>query len=178
MLKQKALTLKRFMEKNHYQPLVWNDSASVRLHNKWVDYLDDEKLIFTKTDIDFLEAHQTLLDEEMKGGNWQFFKKSTDLYRKRLLKVDSVIKDILARPLDFSVDENIQFPFTSYAADEAELRLRWKKYCKWQVLRSIADNNDSVNVSATLFIAAEKKAVTLQKVHEEKYIKRLLGDSP
>ncbi len=176
-LKQKALTLKRFMEKNHYQPLQWNDSASLRLYNKWIDFLDEEKLFFVKADIAVLEPHQTVLDEEMNAGNWQFFRKSADLYRKRLLKVDSVIKDILAKPLDFTVNESIEFPFKTYAADEAELKQRWKKYCKWRVLRSIADNGDTVALSATQFAAAEKKAVALQKQLEENYIKRLLNTS-
>jgi carboxyl-terminal processing protease len=46
------------------------------------------------------------------------------------------------------------------------------------VLRRIADDNDSTALSPADFIAAEKKAVALQKNHEEKYIKRLLGNSP
>lgn len=178
ILKQKAVTLKRFLEKNHYQPLVWNDSASERLYNKWIGFLDDEKLIFTKADIAALEPYKTRLDNELNGESWQFFKVSSGLYRKRLLKIDSVIKNILAKPLDFSLNESIQFPFPDFAASEADLQQRWKKYCKWQLLRKIADDNDSVNVSAADFITAEKKMVALQKIQEEKYIRRLLGDTP
>lgn len=178
MLKQKATMLKRFLEKNHYQPLVWNDSASERLYNKWIGFLDREKLVFTKADIALLEPFKARLDNELNGEGWDFFKLSSGLYRKRLLKVDSVIKSVLAKPLDFSINENLQFPFPGFAAGEAELQQRWKKYCKWQVLRKIADDNDSVNVSAADFIVAEKKAVALQKLQEEKYIQRLLGDSP
>lgn len=177
-LQQKAVVLKRFLEKNHYQPLVWNDSASERLYNKWIVFLDREKLVFTKADIAILEPFKTRLDNELNGEGWEFFKVSSGLYRKRLLKVDSVLKNILAKPLDFSISENLQFPFPGFAASDAEFQQRWKKYCKWQVLRKIADDNDSVNVSAADFIVAEKKAVALQKLQEEKYIQRLLGDSP
>ncbi|MBC7935078.1 MAG: PDZ domain-containing protein [Rhizobacter sp.] len=177
-LQQKAITLKRFMDKNHYQPLVWNDSSSERLYNKWIKWLDGEKLIFTQPDIALQEPFKNKLDDELNGGNWQFFKISAGLYRRRLLKVDSLIKNVLSKPLDFSANETLQFPFAGFAVNEAELQQRWKKYCKWQVLRSIADDNDSVNVSAADFIVAEKKAVALQKTREEKYIKRLLGDTP
>jgi hypothetical protein len=31
---QKAMLLKRFMDKNHYQPLQWNDTSSVMLFDK------------------------------------------------------------------------------------------------------------------------------------------------
>jgi len=178
MLKQKALILKRFLEKNHYQPLTWNDTLSIRLYNRWMKLLDDEKLFFTKADIAVLEPFKMSLDEEMNAGQWQFFRKSITLYRNRLHRVDSIIKNIWAKPLDFSSNENIQFPFTAFAADDKELQQRWKKYLKWQVLRRIADDNDSAALSPADFIAAEKKAVALQKNHEEKYIKRLLGNSP
>jgi carboxyl-terminal processing protease len=178
MLKQKALILKRFLEKNHYQPLTWNDTLSIRLYNRWMKLLDDEKLFFTKADIAVLEPFKMSLDEEMNAGQWQFFRKSITLYRNRLHHVDSIIKNIWAKPLDFSSNENIQFPFTAFAADDKELQQRWKKYLKWQVLRRIADDNDSAALSPADFIAAEKKAVALQKNHEEKYIKRLLGNSP
>ena len=178
MLKQKALILKRFLEKNHYQPLTWNDTLSIRLYNRWMELLDDEKLFFTKADIAVLEPFKMSLDEEMNAGQWQFFRKSITLYRNRLHRVDSIIKNIWAKPLDFSSNENIQFPFTAFAADDKELQQRWKKYLKWQVLRRIADDNDSAALSHADFIAAEKKAVALQKNHEEKYIKRLLGNSP
>ena len=177
LLRQKAITLKRFLEMNHYQPLVWNDSSSERLFNKWIVSLDPEKLIFTRADMATLLPFKTKLDDEMSGKSWEFFNLSTGLYRKRLIKVDSIIKNVLAKPLDFSLNESIQIPFADISANEAELQQRWKKYCKWQVLRKIADENDSVNVSAADFIVAEKKAVAQQKIQEEKYIQRLLGDT-
>jgi len=177
-LQQKAVVLKRFMDKHHYQPLVWNDSSSERLYNKWMSYLDREKLFFTRADMAVLEPFKTTLDDEINGKGWTFFKVSSALYRRRLLKTDSLIKNVLAKPLDFSLSENIEYPFADVAADDAALQQRWRKYCKWQVLRKIADDNDSLNVSADMFVAAEKKAITQQKIQEEKYIQRLLGDSP
>lgn len=178
VLKQKVLMLKRFMDKKHYQPLVWNDSSSERLYNKWMDYLDDEKLFFTRAEITLLDPFKIKLDEELNGRSWEFFKISVSLYRNRLLKADSIIKTVLSKPLDFSLSESVEYPFKDYAANDAELQQRWKKYCKWQVLRKIADDNDSINVSAGIFVTAEKKAVAQQKIQEEKYIRRLLGDSP
>lgn len=177
-LNHKALTLKRFMDKNHYQPLVWNDTSSARLYHKWMDYLDGEKLFFTQDDIAKLEPFKTKLDEEMNGQGWEFFRLSADLFRKRIGKADSLVKNIFSKPLDFSVPENLQYPFTGFASTGAELLQRWKKYCKWQVLRKIADDNDSVNLVASAFSAAEKKASALQKQQEEKYFQRLLNSSP
>ncbi len=55
-ISQKACILMRFMDKNHYQPLLWNDSASTMLYNKWLGKLDEEKLFLTQKDIDVLES--------------------------------------------------------------------------------------------------------------------------
>src|SRR6218665_3088041 len=106
-LSQKAFVLKRFLEKKHYQPLEWNDSASVRLYNKWVAFLDDEKLFFTRQDIMLLEPYRLRLDDEMNGGKWEFFNASIALYKTRLAKTDSLIKNILAKPLDFNANETL-----------------------------------------------------------------------
>jgi carboxyl-terminal processing protease len=177
-LNHKALTLKRFMEKNHYEPLVWNDTSSARLYDKWMNYLDGEKLFFTQADMVKLEPFKTKLDEEMNGQGWEFFRLSADLYRKGIGKADSLVKIVFSKPLDFSVPGSLQYPFTEFAPNDAELLQRWKKYCKWQVLRKIADGNDSVNVSAAAFVTAEKKSSALQKLQEEKYFQRLLNSSP
>ena len=72
-LRTKALLVKRFMEKNHYKPLVWNDTTSAMLYKKWMEDLDEEKLFFTQKDIIFLEVFKTKLDDEMNGNGWFFF---------------------------------------------------------------------------------------------------------
>ena len=50
-LRQKAFVLSRFLQKNHYHPLVWNDTSSAMLYDKWLEHLDDEKLFLTKNNI-------------------------------------------------------------------------------------------------------------------------------
>jgi len=177
ILKQKAITLKRLLEEKHYQPLIWNDSASIRLYNKWLDLLDEEKLFFTTADIATLEPYKHKLDEEMNGGNWQFFNASTSLFRRRIARADSIIKVVLDKPIDLAVNESLAFPFKTFAATDAALIERWRKYCKWQVLRKIADNNDSTVLSATALATELKKAVDAQKAQEAKYIDGLLGSS-
>jgi carboxyl-terminal processing protease len=139
-LKEKTIILKRFLEQQHYQPVKWDDSAAVLLYNKWMNSLDDEKLFFVKDDIGILETFKLKLDDELNGKEWGFFDKSMLLYKKRLQKTDSVIKVILAKPLDFSKPESIVWPFATYAANEQEFFQRWQQYLKWQLLRAVADD--------------------------------------
>jgi carboxyl-terminal processing protease len=149
---QKAMLLKRFMDKNHYQPLQWNDSSSVMLFDKWIKDLDEEKLFFTQKDIAALSVNKNNLDDEMLGKSWIFFDASIILYKKRIQKADSIIQAYLSKPIDFSKPDNFTWPATTFAASEIELTKRWQQYLKWRILDNIADNitDDSIALTTTL----------------------------
>jgi carboxyl-terminal processing protease len=137
---QKAMLLKRFMDKNHYRPLQWNDSSSVMLYDKWIKDLDREKLFFTQKDIAILTAYKNTLDEEMLGKSWNFFDASITLYKKRIQKADSIIQVYLSKPIDFSKPDNFTWPSTTFAANDIDLTKRWQQYLKWRLLDNIADH--------------------------------------
>ncbi len=138
-LRKKTITLHRFLEQQHYQPLKWNDSSSALLYNKWMEKLDEEKLLFTQPEIDILGSYKTKLDEEILGNGWGFYNRSTTLYIACLKRVDSILKVSFSKAFEFSKPDNISWPFTGYAASTADLSLRWQKFLKWQVLENMAD---------------------------------------
>ncbi len=149
---QKAMLLKRFMDKNHYQPLQWNDSSSVMLFDKWIKILDGEKLFFTQKDITTLSSFKNNLDEEMLGKSWSFFDASIILYKKRIQKADSIIQAYLSKPIDFSKPDNVMWPAANFATNEIELTKRWQQYLKWRLLDNIADHitDDGTALTAAL----------------------------
>lgn len=138
-LRSKTITLRRFLEQNHYQPLQWNDSSSVRLYDRWLEQLDDEKLLFSSAEISQLVAYKAKLDDELMGREWNFYDKSTTLYKLALIRADSVIKSVTEKPLDFAKPGNLSWPLSNYATGSAGIYQLWQQYIKWKVLRSIAD---------------------------------------
>jgi carboxyl-terminal processing protease len=179
IFQQKAILLKRFMDKNHYQPLQWNDSSSAMLFNKWIDDLDGEKLFFTQKDIASLSSFKNTLDEEILGGNWVFFSASITLYKKRIQKADSIIQAYLAKPIDFSKPDNLNWPATTFATNDVELTKRWQQYLKWRMLDNIADDitDDGIALTNALpkdFAALEIKERQNSAKHESTYIKNKL----
>ena len=138
-LHQKAITLRRFLEQNHYQPIAWNDTNSVRLYNKWLQLLDNDKLLFSQSDIDQLSLFSKRLDDELLGREWNFYDKSIRLYKTALTRADSLVNTILARPFDFSKVDNITWPLTTHASNNNQQHKNWHQYLKWQVIRSITD---------------------------------------
>ena len=138
-LHQKVITLRRFLEQNHYQPLHWNDTTSARLYQRWMDLLDDDKLIFSGTEIAQLGQYRQKLDDELTGKEWNFFNKSIQLYKAGLLRADSAIKSIMSKPLDFSKPDNINWPLAQYPVNSAAIYQSWQQYLKWKVLRAVFD---------------------------------------
>ena len=176
---QKAMLLKRFMDKNHYLPLQWNDSSSTILFDKWIADLDKEKLFFTQKDIATLAAYKNNLDEEMLGKSWSFFEVSTTLYKKRIQKADSIIQVYLSKPIDFSKPDNFTWPASNFAASEIELTKRWQQYLKWRLLDNIADNVTDDGTALTIALPKDFAKIELEErlsglKHELVYIKNKL----
>ena len=178
-LRSKVITLRRFLEQNHYLPVKWNDTSSAMLYNKWMEKLDDEKLFFTQNEIAVLETYKTKLDDELLGKSWEFYNKSTTLYKTCLKRTDSLFKLLLSKPFDFSKPDNVTWPFTTYAASTTELNLRWQKFLKWRVLENVAGklSDGGKTIAETLpadFVQQEKDAREKAKKQESAYISELL----
>lgn len=148
-LRMKALMIKRFMEKNHYKPLVWNDTSSAMLYKKWVEDLDDEKLFFTNNEIGLLEVFKYKLDDELNGNSWEFFNSSTKLIITRIKKADSIVAGFLSQPVDFSKPDNIEWPIKTYAKNEQEFIKNWQRYLKLELLTKISNKYLAKNIPLT-----------------------------
>lgn len=182
-LHHKVITLRRFLEQNHYLPIAWNDTNSVRLYNKWLQLLDDDKLLFIQNEIDQLSIFSTRLDDELAGREWNFYDKSIRFYKTALVRVDSLVNTILAKPFDFSKVDNINWPFTTYAGGNVQLYQNWQQYLKWQVIRSITDeltdsaqNNTKPVVMPTNFNLLEIKARAEVKKRELAWVQNKLSE--
>lgn len=183
VLHQKVTTLRRFMEQNHYQPLSWNDTNSIRLYNKWLQLLDDDKLLFTQIDIDQLNIFSKRLDDELLGREWNFYDKSIRLYKAALTRADSMINAILTKPFDFLKMDSITWPLTDYASHNNQLYRNWQQYLKWQVIRPITDGMmDSTRGKTTLPVMSanlnlsEVKARAAVKKRELAWVQNKLSE--
>ena len=90
-LQQKAIVLKRMIELNHISPRPVNDEFSGGLFESFLKELDEEKLFFTKTDINNLSKYKHSIDDELQGKDWKFVGSVAGLYKNRLRAVDSLI---------------------------------------------------------------------------------------
>jgi carboxyl-terminal processing protease len=138
-LKEQAFVLKRMIELNHVSPRPVDDRFSEDFFNQFMDALDGDGLYFTQSDMDALSQFKTILDDELQGKGWHFFNTVLSLYKRRLHEADSIIHQVSQKPFDFTIADQIPAGFENQRARTgADLKSRWNKLLKYEVLSGLA----------------------------------------
>ena len=160
------------LTQGHYEPKDINDDFSRKIYNKYFDDLDPEKNIFLQSDIKSLDRYATRIDDEVKGAPVEFFKAAGQLFDTRVKELESVYKELLAKPFDFTVNESYvgddeKKPFP---ADEAARKEEWRKYLKYLTLQRYSDLLDSRESSKGKEGEIKKTDAELEKEAREKVL--------
>jgi carboxyl-terminal processing protease len=150
---QQAITLKRMIERKHYNPRVLNDSFSSELFDKIITGLDNYNPLFTADEYKTLNAFRYKLDDELTGGSWQFLNTIGPVYLHALKRADSLVNVILQKPLDLTIDEKTSLsrkPTSKFPDSIAEMKKKWNSKLKWQMLNSLYDLSVSQSKKAPL----------------------------
>ncbi len=120
----------------HYNPLTINDDFSEKAFKLYLKNLDFNKKMLTQTDVDALAKYRRLIDDEVNNGTFEFYELSYNLITKRIKEKELWSKDILDKPMDYTIDEEYETDGEKikYAAGDAELRNEWRKMLKYQVI--------------------------------------------
>src|SRR4051794_6990106 len=139
---QKILTtLGTIIEQNHYKPKPINDNFSEQIFTKFLAAVDPDKNVLLQSDINALKKYQNSIDDEIHGAPIQFVPAVDTLYTKRLQEVISTYKDLLAKPFDFSTNEEITVDGSKldFPTTEAQRRDLWRKKLKFLTLERYTD---------------------------------------
>lgn len=145
------------IERYHFDPKPVDDRFSRQAYKIYVDNLDGSKRFFTQADIDMLKPHELLLDDQAHNGTFEFFNQSIALVEASLIKTQGWYRDVLAKPIDFSKSETIETDGDklAWAKDDAELRSRWEKWMKFEVLSRV---NDALSAQEKPDYVGDKKS--------------------
>lgn len=129
----------------HYNPPRIDDSFGKRVFALHLKRIDPQKRFLLQEDVDSLARFQAGIDDEVQDGSTRFFDYSAILLRNRIREAQSLAQNILAKPLDLESDDSLptdpeKQPF---AGDRDELRRRWTRLLKFQVLTHIQDERES-----------------------------------
>lgn len=124
------------LNQNHYAPVKLDDAFSEKVFELYIKRLDYNKKFLLQSDIDELAKSRRDIDDQLLNQRHDFYAKSIDLYSKRLKEKESWSKEILSKPIDFTVDEEYETDYekTVYSKSEADLKNEWRKMIKYQVL--------------------------------------------
>src|ERR1700733_14458937 len=93
----------------HYSPKQIDDKFSKEIFTKYLGDVDVEKNVFLKSDIEALRGkYETKIDDEIEGKSTiQFVPAVSEIYKKRIAETEILYKDILSKPFDFTVNEDV-----------------------------------------------------------------------
>src|SRR5689334_18273391 len=117
------------LTKAHYSPQNVNDAFSKKIFNKFLSDLDPDKNIYLKSDLESLKKYETTIDDEIKGAPVEFFLAAGKVFTSRMEEASTMYKEILSKPFDFKVDEDVELDGDklNFPANEAERKDRWRK---------------------------------------------------
>lgn len=129
------------LNSGHFQPEKVDDNLSKKAFNLYLERLDYNKKFLLQSDVDQLKKYETAIDDQLKQGSYELFDVSASLIDKRVKESAAYYKEILAKPFDFTKDENIELDGEklTYAKNKEELKEAWRKQLKYQALVRLAD---------------------------------------
>ena len=129
------------VQNGHYNPTKLNDEFSKKAFNDYLKNIDPNKRFLTQIDVDNFKKFELEIDDQIKNKSFAFFDYSYDVLQQRMKESQDIYKEILSKPFDYTIKEEINTDFEKmpFAKDKAELKERWRKQLKLNVLSSIED---------------------------------------
>lgn len=143
------------LDKFHVSAPPKSAEQSFKIHQRFMEYLDDDQLYFTNDEVKSLCSISNSCD---------FLKQAAALYKKKVLHTDSLIDIITAKAFDFTVVESIamedQVTFTK-ALLQKDLDERLRKVVKLSTMEQMfkmVDDSTSFKAENKLYLAKEADA--------------------
>ncbi|MBN2403930.1 MAG: carboxy terminal-processing peptidase [Spirochaetes bacterium] len=143
----------------------FTDEISERTLINLVNYLDPAKNYFYKSDIDSFMKHKLNIDDYVNNNDYSFIFQVQQTYKKRFNENLIAINELINSNFDFNKDDSIIIDSEKidYSNTKEELRERWRKNIKLQLLNQLSSDKD-VSVAKEKL---KKKYQLLQKRVDE-----------
>uniref|UniRef100_UPI0028A7BA37 carboxy terminal-processing peptidase n=1 Tax=Myroides sp. TaxID=1874736 RepID=UPI0028A7BA37 len=109
---------------------------------EYLKALDPMKRYFLQSDIDEFSKYEYLIDDMIQLKELSFFDLTYERITQRMNEAKGIYTEVLEQPFEFESDDvlNADYDNIGYAKDAEELKERWKKLLKLNVLSTITDN--------------------------------------
>jgi carboxyl-terminal processing protease len=174
--KQEAYHLRNVLSEKHVSPRPFDDDFSRDVFDVVLGELDPEKIYFTKADIQWLEPYQTLIDDEVRGGNWVFLSRLRERYESSLIRARTNVEAIMKGDMRFDSKASFDERASDWQDDEHKLKARQALWLKSKVLDKLSAyvERDSASCSQTI-LSRKNDAVQRVRKTEMHQLDQLLG---
>ncbi len=172
--------VRHILEEKHYVAQDLNDELSEKIYTEYLERLDYSKRLLTKSQVKKLDKYKFKIDDELKLNQCGVFELASEMIDERIEETEGYFADILAKPFDFTIDEELELDpdKLDYASNDKELKERWRKYLKYQVINRVhnkltaqekaMETNDTLVAKTLSEIEIEVRAKVL-KDHKDWY---------
>jgi carboxyl-terminal processing protease len=135
-----AATVMALLEREHVRKRPFDDALSRDAFTIYLKRLDSGKMFLLKEDAAALEKHADRIDDQLKTGQLDLAHEGARRFGARVAVVDKMVTELLARPLDLTDDEQLQIDpeKVELAANDTELRDRWRRRLELEVIERVA----------------------------------------
>ena len=132
--------LNKLIQKDHYRPKPVDDSLSVFVFDTFIDELDENRNLFTKSEYEKLATHRLLLDNYIKSGNCAFLDDFIAIYESALQRKKAVLEKVRSIPMDYQTNDSIKFSREKFSFDlvESDFEKVWTKRMRFEILQDIS----------------------------------------
>lgn len=147
----------------HYKPHQLDDGFSKRVYESYVEQLDVAKRYLYKSDLREFAAYEEGIDDEIQYGSLAFFDLTSQRIHQRFEEASNIYGPLLDEPFNLKESESwISDPDKiEYAKDQEELKERWRKYLKYNVMVRVSDALEEQDKEAE---------------HDEDYVKKDIAE--
>ena len=135
------------LDKLHYNPKIINDDFSSKVYDDFINAVDSQKRFLLKSDLELFSEYKFLIDDQIANAEITFFNIVYETLSKRILEVESFYNEVLEKPFDFEINDNINLDYEDmeYAESLVELKLLWRKRLKLSTLDGYASKKEINN---------------------------------
>ncbi len=165
----------------HYYHRPLDNKISRQAFKLYLKQVDPRKQFFLQKDVDSLSGFKLKLDDEMRSGHLQFPIVTDEILKERVRQVQALTAAIFDKGIDLNKAETMQSAAKKlrYCATIKQLRDRWRKDIKYQVVSQYLDIQEMNQAAAKtskggktrIKKPAEIKKEALEKVRKsDKYL--------
>ena len=158
----------------HFSDKVMNDDLAFAAFDLYLKQLDYQKRFLLQSDVDKLTAMAPAIDNNLLKGEIVLPDLGYSLLAGRIAEVERMSQELLAAGFNYTLDETYETDpdKLQYASSLADLRERWKKMLKAQIISRYLDFAEEREQKKG---EAKKSDKDLWKEAEEKIAKRNLN---